>query len=260
MIGDAIMDTKYNPVNRAVTERDVTFILNRYGLSVTCMDVALFQNAFVHRSYRGHNAVDIPSGCVPLQNADYERLENLGDSVAHLAVTDYLHERYPEESEAFISQLRMKVVSGVVLADLSFSVGLQRWVLLSAQAESDRARERPCVAEDVFEAFVAAIFRTYGYPGAKAWIVGVVQEHLDLSSLIFSLRCSKDRLVRFCADRFGYRPDIKTTSTSGLWTCRVRNNDGDEIGSGEANTARQAELEACQLAWESLVKGAPGQP
>lgn len=249
------MDAKYNPVNRAVTERDVTFLLNRYGLAVTCLDVSLFQNAFVHRSYRGHNSVDIPDGCVPLQNADYERLENLGDSVAHLAVTDYLHERYPEESEAFISQLRMKIVSGVVLANLSFAVGLQRWVLLSAQAEADRARERPCVAEDVFEAFVAAVFRTYGYPGAKAWIVGVVQEHLDLSSLIFSLRCSKDRLVRFCADRFGYRPEIKTTHASGVWTCRVRDNGSAEIGFGEADNARQAELEACQMAWDALVKG-----
>lgn len=249
------MDSKYNAVNRAVTERDITFVLNRYGLSATCLDAALFQNAFVHRSYRGHNDVDIPSGCVPLQGADYERLENLGDSVAHLAVTDYLHERYPDESEAFISQLRMKMVSGVVLADLSFAVGLQRWVLLSAQAEADRARERPCVAEDVFESFVAAIFRTYGYSAAKAWIVGVVQEHLDISNLIFSLRCSKDRLVRFCADRFGYRPEIKTTNDSGVWTCRVRDIDGAEIGAGDADTARQAELQACQRAWDALVRG-----
>ena len=228
------MESKYNPVNRAVTDRDITFVLNRYGLAATCLDASLFQNAFVHRSYRGQNAVDVPAGCVPLQSANYERLENLGDSVAHLAVTDYLHERYPDESEAFISQLRMKIVSGVVLAELSFAVGLQRWVLLSAQAEADRARERPCVAEDVFEAFVAAVFRTYGYPGAKAWIVGVVQEHLDLSSLIFSLRCSKDRLVRFCADRFGYRPDIRTVNSCGVWTCRVRDSDGAEIGTGEA--------------------------
>lgn len=248
------MESKYNPVNRAVTERDITFVLNRYGLAVTCLDVSLFQNAFVHRSYRGHNAVDIPAGCVPLQGADYERLENLGDSVAHLAVTDYLHERYPDESEAFISQLRMKIVSGVVLADLSFAVGLQRWTLLSAQAEADRARERPCVAEDVFEAFVAAVFRTYGYDLAKAWIVGVVQEHLDISSLIFSLRCSKDRLVRFCADRFGYRPHIKTTNAAGLWTCKVHDDDGVELASGQADTARQAELDACQLAWDALVK------
>lgn len=248
------MDTKYNAVNRAVSERDITFVLNRYGLSTTCLDVALFQNAFVHRTYRGHNAIEIPAGCVPLQGADYERLENLGDSVVHLAVTDYLHERYPDESEAFISQLRMKIVSGAVLAELSFAVGLQRWVLLSAQAEADRARERPCVAEDVFEAFVAAVFRTYGYSGAKAWVIGVIQEHLDISNLIFSLRCSKDRLVRFCADRFGYRPDIKTAQAAGLWTCKVYDATGVQLACQQADTARQAELEACQAAWDVLVK------
>ena len=254
---------RYNPVNRAITERDVAFVLSRYGVSASCLDAALFQNAFVHRSYRGHNNGVVPPGCMPLQPADYERLENLGDSVVGLAVTDYLHERYPDESEAFISQLRMKIVSGTVLAELAFAVGLQRWVLLSAQAEADRARERPCVAEDVFEAFVAAIFKVHGYDVAKAWVVGVVHEHLDIPSLIFSLRCSKDRLVRFCADRHGFRPVIKTVRDGNNSVCTVFAADGSVISECSSETARQAELSACQLAWESLVKGGhapPGPP
>lgn len=248
------MESKYNSVNRAVNERDVTFILNRYGLSVTCLDSTIFQNSFVHRTYRGHNSIEVPDGCMPLQMADYERLQNLGDSGAHLVVSDYLHERYPDESEAFISQLRMKIVSGAVLSNLSFAVGVPRFVLMLAQAEADRARERPCVAEDVFEAFVAAIFRTYGYSGAKAWMVGVIQEHLDISNLIFSLRCSKDRLVRFCVDRLGYKPKIKTTSLAKGWMCMVYDNDDVQIASGSSDTSRQAELKACQLAWETLCK------
>jgi ribonuclease-3 len=248
---------RYNAFNRAVTERDVACLLTRYGVSASCLDASIFQNAFVHRSYRGSLNAEAPAGCMPLQPADYERLENLGDAVVQLAVTDYLHERYPDESEAFISQLRSKVVSGSVLAELSFSVGLTRWVLLSAQAEADRARDRPCVAEDIFESFVAAVFKVHGYEAAKAWVVGVVHEHLDIPSLIFSLRCSKDRLVRFCADRHGFRPVIKTTSAHGTEaSCRVLDSDGRLLAESTGDTARQAELSACQLAWEALVRRA----
>ena len=170
-----------------------------------------------------------------------------------LVVTDYLYDRYPGESEAFLTQLRQHVVSGVVLADLSGAVGLPRWALLSAPSEAARARERVCVAEDIFEAFLAAIFKVHGFEAAKKWLVGVMHEHLDLPALIYTLRCSKDRLVRFCADRYGFRPRIATEKRGDAHCCAVHDADGAVVAECTAETARQAELDACQLAWERIV-------
>lgn len=249
----ASIPARENAVNRVISERDVASLLARYGADVGCMDAAPYQVAFVHRSYCGRSSSDAPQGCVPLQPVHYERLENLGDSVLLLIVTDYLHDRYPGESEAFVSQLRMKVVSGAVLSKLAFAAGLNRWTLLSAQAELERARERPCIAEDVMEAFIAVIFKTHGYPTARAWFVNVVQEHLDLASLIFSLRCSKDRLVRQCVDRHGFRPTIKTAACLDGWTCVVSDDTGATVAQSVGTSAREAEVLACQLAWDALV-------
>jgi len=255
------MEPRENPVNRAISERDVASLLSRYGVTAGCLDAAPYQVAFVHRSYRGRSASDAPRDVVPLQPCDYERLENLGDSVLHLAVTDYLHDRYPGESEAFVSQLRMKVVSGSVLSKLAFAAGLNRWTLLSAGAEAERARERPCVAEDVMEAFLAVLFRVHGYPVAREWFVNVLQEHLDLASLIFSLRCSKDRLVRQCSDRHGFRPAIRTVrGQDGDWVCTVTDADGAPLAEARCASAREAELAACQAAWDALVRHSSARP
>ena len=249
---------RHNSVNRPLTEKDVGGILMRYGVNASVLDARVYQNAMVHRSYRGHDVApeSRPENCMPLQPADYERLEHLGDAVVGLAVTDYLHERYPGESEGFITQLRMQIVSGVILSKMSFAVGLNRWVLLSAQAEADRARERPCVAEDVFEAFVAAVFKCCGYDTARAWVVGVLHEHLDIAALIFSLRCTKDRLIRSCSDRFGFRPSIHTARADGQFVCTVQDAAGAALASACGPSPREAELSACQSAWEALLRRA----
>ncbi len=250
------MEARENPVNRALTERDVASLLARYDVHAGCLDAAPYQVAFVHRSYRGRSRDDAPAGCVPLQPADYERLENLGDAVVRLAATDYLHERYPGESESFVSQLRQKVESGANLAELSKAAGLNRWVLLSAQAEASGARDRPCVCEDVLEAFAAVLFRVQGYPVARAWFTNVVQEHLDLASQIYSLRCSKDRLVRRCAERHGFRPAVLTSRdpTGAEYKCVVLDADGLQIAEAVAGSAREAETAACQAAWDNLLR------
>jgi ribonuclease-3 len=247
------MQDKYNSVNRAICERDVDSLLARYNVTWRCLDASTFVEATTHKSYKGKNEGDCPRGCVPLQETDYERLEHLGDSVVELIVTDYLHQRYPTEREAFLTKLRMKIVSGVSLAKLSLSSGIPRWVLLSAQAEADRSRTKPCIAEDVIESFCGALFTAAGYPVARAWFVGVMEEHLDIASVISQLRCSKDRLIQHCLRLYGYRPKITISKVrDSLFNAEVTDESGVVIGCSVASSSREAEIEACQGAWEYL--------
>lgn len=250
-----IMQDRYNTVNRAICERDVDSLLARYNVTWKCLDASIFVVATTHKSYKGKNGPDCPKGCVPLQEKDYERLEHLGDSVVELIVTDYLHQRYPDERESFLTKLRMKIVSGVTLAKLSLSTGLPRWVLLSSQAEMDRSRTKPCIAEDVIEAFCGALFTVAGYPAARAWLVGVMEEHLDLASVISQLRCSKDRLIQHCMRLYGYRPKITVHKVrDSLFNAQVNDEAGTLIGSSVASSSKEAEIEACQVAWEFLLQ------
>ena len=190
-----------------------------------------------------------------MQNKDYERLEHLGDAVVELIVTDYLHQRYPDESESFLTKLRMKIVSGVTLAKLSTSAGLPRWVLLSSQAEAARSRTKACIAEDVVEAFCGALFTAAGYQHARAWLVGVMEEHLDLASVISQLRCSKDRLMQHCMRLHGYRPKITVHKVGeSTFDAEFTDDAGTLIGSSVASSSKEAEIEACQVAWEHLLR------
>lgn len=249
------MQDRYNPVNRAICERDVDSLLARYNVTWKCLDASIFVVATTHKSYKGKNNDDCPKGCVPLQDKDYERLEHLGDSVVELIVTDYLHQRYPDEREAFLTKLRMKIVCGVTLSKLSLSTGLNRWVLLSAQAEIDRARTKPCVAEDIIESFCGALFTVAGYPAARAWLVGVMEEHLDLASVISQLRCSKDRLIQHCLRLYGYRPKIVIHKIKdSLYNAQVIDQSGTLIGNSVSSSSKEGESEACQAAWEYLLQ------
>ena len=262
MSGSPVSDdplSRLNPVNRVLTELDIDSILSRYRVNYRCLDATPFVVATTHRSYRSSSASADNTGqgkCVPLQPNDYERLEHLGDSVVELIVTDYLHERYPRENEGFLSKLRVKIVSGVFLGKLGHAVGLNRWVLLSAQSEASRNSQ--CIAEDVLEAFCGALFKAAGYEVARAWLVNVIEEHLDIAEVISHLRCSKDRLVQLCMRTLGFRPTIKIHKDPAFdktcCTAVVTDDHDNVIGQAVAATAKEAEIEACLDAWDRLNK------
>lgn len=249
------MQDRYNTRNRAICELDVDLLLTRYNVTWKCLDASSFLEAMTHKSYKGKNGEDIPANCVPLQDKDYERLEHLGDAVLELVVTDYLMERYPNENEGFLSSLRMKIVCGVTLAKLSVSAGLPSWVLLSSKAEADRLRNEKCVSEDIIESFCGALFTVAGYPAVRSWFVGVMEAHLDFAAVISHLRCSKDRLIQYCQRLCGYRPKITVLKMrDSLFRGEVTDEAGTLIGSSVASSSKEAEIEACQAAWEYLSK------
>ena len=67
----------FNPANREITLSEVQSILNKYGISAKVNNLALYQRAFVHRSYTKRPAmenkeanvtvVDRPHNCLPLK-------------------------------------------------------------------------------------------------------------------------------------------------------------------------------------------------
>ena len=159
----------YNPNNCLIQAEDIRKLFDEHGLEGMPMhNINLYRNAFVHRSYCTMKNDDFesgnercPSDCLPLQEMSYERLEFIGDSILGMVCATYLYERYPDQAEGFLSKLRTKLVNGKMLGYLSDKIGFPKYVLISKQVEEVHGRSNYKIMEDVFEAFIGAIYMDY---------------------------------------------------------------------------------------------------
>ena len=195
----------YNNMNILIEEEQVNKILRDYGISFKCYNVDIYRKAFVHKSYitrKNENFVtgnkNCPEDCLPLQEQSYERFEYLGDSVLSTTVANYLYQRYPDQNEGFLTKMRSKLVNGHMLGDLCRKVGLNKWVIISKQIEENNGRDNYKILEDIFEAFICAIFLDFnskqinlktfesgiGFQIAEKWIINVLESKIDFAELI----------------------------------------------------------------------------
>ena len=54
---------------------------------------------------------------LPLQENSYEVLEFLGDAVIHAVIAEYLHRRYPDKDQGFLTKLRTKIENGQIYTE-----------------------------------------------------------------------------------------------------------------------------------------------
>lgn len=225
--------TMDNRNNRTLCEKDVTTIMARYDVKHVCLDSDLYRRAMRHQT---------------MQENTNERLEHLGDAVIALIVTHYCHQRYIDQDEAFLTRLKMQLVSGETLSRLAVEIGLPSWLTLPLKNEA--MRSRTSVQEDVMEAFVGAIFLEQGFENAQQWFVGVMEAHLDMADYIRRLHCSKDRLVRYCKTKWGVAPTIIVDDAGQDNVFNAKVFQGDRLlAEAMATTRREAEVKACLMAW-----------
>lgn len=89
--------------------------------------------------------------------ANYEQLEFVGDAVVRLAATELLYESYSELPVGEFAAIRSILVSDRVLATIADSYGLERYLLLSPSALSDKSGYQSRMAQ-ALEAVVAALY------------------------------------------------------------------------------------------------------
>ena len=127
-------ERSYNPwnlANRVIPDGEITRILTTYGLKEKPASMDLFRQACIHRSYVDRPegplssteevvvVVPRPEGCMPLCTADNEAIEFVGDSLLGCVIALYLHERYPEADEGFLTRLRTRLVNNKSLGELA---------------------------------------------------------------------------------------------------------------------------------------------
>ncbi|MDD2523781.1 MAG: ribonuclease III [Endomicrobiaceae bacterium] len=87
-----------------------------------------------------------------------ERMEFLGDSILSAIVAEFLYDKYVNDNEGKLSQLKSQIVSAKNLSKWAKNINLDKFILISKSEELNSARNRDTLLCDSFEAIIGAIY------------------------------------------------------------------------------------------------------
>jgi ribonuclease III len=102
--------------------------------------------------------------------AQYERLEFLGDRVLGLAIAAWLYEMFPDEPEGQLSRRLNALVARDVCAEVGRELDVGPRIRLGKQAREDGASDSDNVIGDVVEALIGALYLDAGIEAAQAFV------------------------------------------------------------------------------------------
>lgn len=184
-----------------------------------------------------------------------ERLEFLGDAVLGLVVTERLYADFPDLPEGEMAKARATVVSTVALTDLAVSLELGDFILLGKGEDASGGREKASILADTMEAVLAAVFLDGGWEPARRIITELVGSRLESAASEPGTTDFKTRLQELAAQKFEQLPRYLVRSEgpdhSRQFYATVKIG-GEERGSGEGRSKKQAEQHAAEVAWQAL--------
>jgi ribonuclease-3 len=268
----------YNSKNILLQDADLRNLFDNNGLSnINYKNINLYRVAFVHKSYCTMKNTDFdksnikcPNNCLPLQDISYERLEFLGDSLLGMIVASYLYNRFPDQNEGFLSKIRTKIVNGKMLGYLSDKIGFPKFAIISKQVEDANGRINYKIMEDIFEAFIGALYLDFqtseddvimpdnikitpmsgaGYYIVESWIIYIIENYIDFSELIIVKNNYKDMLVSHMQHYLQDMPQFKelnvvTRDNFKIFTYCVKDRNGAIISTSTGKNKKEAENNA----------------
>ena len=223
-----------------------------HGSLLIALDVEigaeLLTLALTHRSYAYENGGLPPN----------ERLEFLGDAVLGLVVTDHLYRTHPELPEGQLAKLRASVVNMHALAGVARGLGdggLGAHLLLGKGEELTGGRDKASILADGMEAVIGAVYLEHGIDTARKLVHrlfdGLLAEAplrgagLDWKTSLQELTTAAGLGVpEYRVQESGpdHRKEFSATVVVG----------GEELGTGDGHTKKEAEQKAAEVAWRTL--------
>jgi len=266
----------WNPANRRIPDATILAVLRQYGVKDKPQRWELFRQACVHSSYvdRGEdNTIDgepvvvapRPEDCMPLCSADNEQIEFVGDSLLGCVIALYLHERYPDQDEGFLTRLRTRLVNNKQLGELASKIGFQNWIILSRHVEDVcNGRRNLRILGSMLEAWVGARYLDIAEqnPGeafyrVKNWLINLFETQVDFASLISEDNNFKDQLLKYYQGTYHQPPRYKEVHIEGplhdrTFTMGVLSPQNTIVAKATARNKKVAEQEASRLALSVL--------
>ena len=211
---DGLVFNPYNPNNVEITLSQVQSILTKYGVPGKVHNLALYNRAFIHKSYTKRpqlyniqekiTITEQPVDCLPLHTKSNERLEFLGDGVLECITKYYLYRRFPKENEGFMTEKKIAVVKNEAIGKLALEMGLHKYYIISKHADEKRTRTNLKKLGCLFEAFLGALFLDFnkidvndeegwfknvfvtgpGFQMAQIFVENIFEKHIDWVKLI----------------------------------------------------------------------------
>lgn len=213
-VDEQLIFDPFNENNQEITEEYVQNILSKYGVPGKVHNINLYKRAFVHKSYikRPHlineennvRIVEKPNNCMHLKTKSNERLEFLGDGVLECVTKYYLYRRFPKANEGFMTEKKIALVKNEHIGKLAYDMGLNRYYIISKNAEEKKTRTNLKKLGCLFEAFIGALFLDFnkvdirdeegwftnvfvtgpGFQNAQIFIENVFEKHVNWSKII----------------------------------------------------------------------------
>ena len=211
---DELIFDPFNPKNHEITKSQVERILKSYGVPDTVHNFNLYKRAFIHKSYvkrphlenvnNGVTIVDKPSNCMGLKTKSNERLEFLGDGVLECITKYYLYRRFPKGNEGFMTEKKIALVKNESIGRMVYEMGLNKWYILSKNAEEKKTRTNLKKLGCLFEAFLGALFLDFnkidvadedgwfknvfktgpGFQIAQVFVENIFEKHVNWTDLL----------------------------------------------------------------------------
>jgi dsRNA-specific ribonuclease len=160
------MEELYNPYNDKnieINDENIKQILEKFNIFYKINNIELFKRSFIHRSYVKSNLDEIkivktPYKSIELKQHSNERLEFLGDGILECITKLYLYKRFPEADEGFMTEKKISLVKNDHIGKLAYKMGLNKWIIISRNAEEKKIRSNYKKLGCLFEAFLGALF------------------------------------------------------------------------------------------------------
>lgn len=209
-------------------------------------NISLYEMAFTHSSYNAD---------ANTKHCDYERLEFLGDSVLGCVVNELAFKSRPDMNQGGLTKLKSSLVSTHALADFAREYHFQDYIRVG-NSFNRNLKDCDNILEDVFEAFVGAIFLDKGFVIVRKFLISTLYRDIQK----FHIEDMKDYKSRLQEEmQVEHRESVTYEIVSETGPAHKRHFvvkvmfDGIPIGKGEGNSKKEAEQNAAKDALEKRV-------
>lgn len=210
--------------------------------SIVPNDIDLYNQAFTHASYTNEHH----------ESVSYDRLEFLGDSILDMTIAIMAYKKYPDFNSGNLSKVRSILVSGKSLSYLSEEIYHFDKCVRYSQGEKNNIRFHHHINEDVFEAFIGALYLDQGYEVTFNIVKNIFESKLDNAVSELSSYDPKTTLQELVSSNIDYQV-IETNNLNSddvyyIVEAKVAN---VVLGKGKGHNIQEAEMNAAK---DALIK------
>ncbi len=216
-------------------------------LNITPNEVSYYEIAFTHPSVHGDEKV---------RGKDYERLEVIGDAAINFIVAELCYIYRSDFDQGMMSKLRSNLVQSKTLAKYAKKLNFDQYIKVGTSIKAQKTQLSNRIYEDVFEAFIGAIFIDKGYEFVREFLTNIFKDEV-INFDIHMVNDYKSALQELMQAKTGEGVKYVTVEMEGPShdpIFHVESRYGkDVLGVGKGKTKKAAEQEAARDALAKMV-------